>query len=389
MNKNKSKITIPGNVVNEFQSILDTIAEIIDVPSALIMRVDEPKIEVFASSRSKNNPYHIGDSEHLSGLYCETVMQRDAELLVPNALNDPLWDHNPDIKLGMISYLGYPVHWPDGTIFGTICVLDSKENYYSDLYKKLIKSYRVFVEQLLGNFFNSEKLKKYNELLQNVNMELESFTQAVSHDLRNPLGTLKGYLDLLHKEYSGNLDEEGKVYIESSIELVGYINNMIIKLHKLNEISSAELNKEKINLSRIAKNILNELRNNEPDRKIELKIEDNITVTGDKDLLKGVMENLLSNSWKFTGNTENPYITFEKITINGDSFLCVRDNGVGFDEEESKNLFKIFSRLHSGKEFEGTGIGLYSAQKIINKHGGKIWAESRKEKGAAFYFTIP
>ncbi len=154
-------LDIPDKVLEKWQTIIDIIAELVGIPAALIMRLVKSDIEVFVSSKTPENPYHPGDNEHFlgSGLYCETVVNTDKKLLIPNALKDEKWKNNPDIKLNMISYLGYPIHLPNGDAFGTICVLDSKENAYSPTYEKLISNFRdiiqshlelVYMNQMLG-----------------------------------------------------------------------------------------------------------------------------------------------------------------------------------------------------------------------------------------------
>ena len=140
-------------VVDEWQQILNLLARILNVPAALIMHTNGQEIEVFVSSKTDGNPYHPADHESLigSGLYCEHVIQTREPLLVPNALTDPKWNQNPDIKLGMISYLGFPIKAPDGEVFGTICVLDTKENTYSDDYVELIERFKNVIELGLEN----------------------------------------------------------------------------------------------------------------------------------------------------------------------------------------------------------------------------------------------
>jgi transcriptional regulator with GAF, ATPase, and Fis domain len=147
----KGRAVINDSVVQEWQTIVDTIADICNVPAALVMRVTDSDIAVFSTSNSEGNPYHVGDKECLagSGLYCEMVIKTQKKLLVPNALKDPVWDHNPDIKLNMISYLGYPLTWPDGEPFGTICMLDKQENAYSEKYEKLLEQMRNIIQMHL------------------------------------------------------------------------------------------------------------------------------------------------------------------------------------------------------------------------------------------------
>jgi len=166
---NKSEIGITDEIVTSWQSVVDTMAEIINVPSALIMKLDPPDIEVFRSSQSSKNPYKAGNREYLAGLYCERVVKTKDSILVPNALKDKEWDKNPDIKLGMISYLGFPLLWPDGEVFGTICVLDSKENKYEKRYEKLLASFKELVEAHLSLLFkNLVNRKNLENILDNL-----------------------------------------------------------------------------------------------------------------------------------------------------------------------------------------------------------------------------
>jgi hypothetical protein len=154
-----SKIPIPDKIINKWQNIVNTLADIIHVPAALIMKVEPPYIEVFRSSETNNNPYKVGDKERLAGLYCEKVIKTRNELLVPNALKDENWNRNPGIKLGMISYIGFPILWPTGEIFGSICVLDSKENRYGEVYKKLLFQSKELVDAHLELIYQNSRLE--------------------------------------------------------------------------------------------------------------------------------------------------------------------------------------------------------------------------------------
>jgi PAS domain S-box-containing protein len=174
---NKREIRITDEIITSWQSIVNTVAEIIGVPSALIMKVDPPYIEVFRSSESSNNPYKVGDREHLAGLYCERVVKTRSKLLIPNALKDKEWDKNPDIKLGMVSYLGFPLLWPDGEVLGTICVLDQKENRFEERYERLILGFKELIEAHLALL--------YKNLVEKTNLEgiLDNLTEGIiAHD---------------------------------------------------------------------------------------------------------------------------------------------------------------------------------------------------------------
>ncbi|MEC7939760.1 MAG: EAL domain-containing protein [Pseudomonadota bacterium] len=169
MNKIKTlDLDIPDDMEHGWQNIVDLLAQITQVPAALIMRVHSNYIEVFSTSHSENNPYNKGDSEKLgNGLYCETVMESQRRLLLPNALKDPSWENNPDIELGLVSYCGIPLLWPNGEIFGTICILDSKENHYTPTYIKLLESFRTSIESQLKTLFQHTKLAQLNRDLKN------------------------------------------------------------------------------------------------------------------------------------------------------------------------------------------------------------------------------
>jgi diguanylate cyclase (GGDEF)-like protein len=168
-------IDVPGNVQDRWQNIVDMMARLIDVPAGLIMRVVDDDIQVFVSSKTTGNPYHVGDREILrdSGLYCETVIRSNSRLLVPNALVDEDWNTNPDIKLNMISYLGFPICWPDKTPFGTICVLDNKTNAYSGLHEDLLLQFRDVIEQHLQLIHTNVQLAVAKAETESLNRQLE------------------------------------------------------------------------------------------------------------------------------------------------------------------------------------------------------------------------
>lgn len=169
------KIEVPEKILGKWQNIADILAELIAVPAALIMRLVETDIEVFISSQTDGNPYHPGDREHFlgSGLYCERVIKSNGRLLVPNALKDEDWKNNPDVKLNMISYLGFPIHLPDGNPFGTICVLDSRENVYSETHISLIRNFRDIIQSQLELIYMNAVLGEKNQNLSDYLKEIE------------------------------------------------------------------------------------------------------------------------------------------------------------------------------------------------------------------------
>ena len=175
------QIEVPTAILENWQEIVNILADMIPIPASLIMRLDDPNIEVFVSSNGKGNPYHPGDKENVygSGLYCETVIKTKDKLLVPNALADANWKDNPDIKLGMISYLGFPILLPDGKPFGTICVLDNKQNQYSENVEKLMQNFRNLLQSHLESIYMNQVLGDKNKRLTDYLMELQALRGIV------------------------------------------------------------------------------------------------------------------------------------------------------------------------------------------------------------------
>lgn len=218
--------------------------------------------------------------------------------------------------------------------------------------------------------------------------ELEAFSYSVSHDLRAPLRALDGYSKLLLEDYNAVVDETGKDYLERVRQSSQRMGRLIDDLLNLSRITRREIQRSSVDLSALAKTIADELRQQDPQRSAEFVITEGVFAEGDASLLYIVMENLLGNAWKFTARHPQARIEFGLSTQNGQPVYFVSDDGSGFDMTYANKLFGAFQRLHSVEEFEGTGIGLATAQRIIRRHGGEIWAEAAVEQGATFYFTL-
>lgn len=229
---------------------------------------------------------------------------------------------------------------------------------------------------------------KLRKGLEQVNKELEAFSYSVSHDLRAPLRTIDGFSRALLEDYGDKLEPQGKDYLGRIRAASQHMSELIDDLLNLSRITRAEMRYEKVNLSALAEVVAAELHEAQPERLVEFVIGENITAYGDSHLLQVVLENLLSNAWKFTSKHPRARIEFGSTQDQGRPVYFVRDDGVGFDMAYVDKLFSPFQRLHSEREFPGTGIGLATVQRIIRRHGGNIWAEAEVEKGATFYFTL-
>lgn len=224
--------------------------------------------------------------------------------------------------------------------------------------------------------------------LQASNKELDAFAYSVSHDLRAPLRAIEGFSLALLEDYGDALDDTGKGYLGRIRQGCIRMGRLIDDLLKLSRITRSEIKIKPVNLGEMAGQIIDELRRHEPDRQVTVSIEDGLTAAADPTLIRTVLENLLGNAWKFTRKTAGAVIEFGALRGEGDPVFFIRDNGAGFNMEYENRLFGAFQRLHRSDEFEGTGIGLASAQRVLLLHGGRIWAQGEEGKGAVFYFTF-
>jgi PAS domain S-box-containing protein len=224
--------------------------------------------------------------------------------------------------------------------------------------------------------------------LEAINRELEAFSYSVSHDLRAPLRSIRGFSEVLLERYSEALDSQGREFLRRTAESSQHMDGLIEDLLKLSRVGRSKLQHQAVDMSALAELITDDLRQTEPGREVQVVIEPGLEAQGDERLLRLALENLLRNAWKFTGHQAQPRIEFGS-TRGAQTAFFVRDNGAGFEMEHATKLFGVFQRLHSNSEFPGNGVGLATVQRIINRHGGRAWATGAVNQGATFYFTLP
>jgi hypothetical protein len=232
------------------------------------------------------------------------------------------------------------------------------------------------------------RVRERTAQLEATNNELEAFSQSVSHDLLVPIRRMEACRQILAEDCGGQLSEQGTKYVRSMAELTGQMNQIVHDLLALARVASAPLERAPVDLSGMADSILMRLQQAEPNRSVEWVIAPGLVAQADYPLLRVAFENLLGNAWKFTGRQARARIEFQSMPQSDRLAYFVRDNGAGFDMAYASKLFGPFQRLHSPADFPGTGIGLATVQRIIHRHGGLIWAEAEKNRGATFYFTL-
>jgi light-regulated signal transduction histidine kinase (bacteriophytochrome) len=233
------------------------------------------------------------------------------------------------------------------------------------------------------------QIQSVNTELLAANKELEAFSYSVSHDLRAPLRSIDGFSLALLDDYADKLDEDGRDYLHRVRAATQRMGILIDDLLNLARVTRTEMRLANADLAAIARSIVTELQEGQPERRVEFRIEDGLEAIADSRLLRIVLENLIGNAWKFSAKRESASIEFARTNYGGSPAYYVRDNGAGFDPAYAERLFGAFQRLHDNAEFPGTGVGLATVQRIIHRHGGRIWAESAVERGATFYFTLP
>lgn len=376
--------------------------------------------------------YLFADS--LDRMLAQTRAAEERYALAARATNDGLWDWNLDTDRVYFSprwkiLLGYEekeignslkewldrIHPDDrqGVEDQLKAHLEGKEGSFESEHRMLHKSgeYRWMlnrgvavrdengkVVRMAGSQTDiNERKEDEKELelraveLANSNAELEQFAHSVSHDLRAPLRGINGFSQVLVEDYADRLDEEGRDYLRRVVAASDRMGRLIDDMLNLSRLARSELRWQKVDLSALAYDVAGELQDAHPERRIELSIEGGHVAYGDATLLRVVLENLLGNAWKFTKNEPNPRIEFGgyRQGEGGEGFVYyVRDNGAGFDMTYADQLFGDFQRLHSNDEYEGTGIGLATVARIIERHGGDVRAEGEEGRGATFYFTL-
>jgi PAS domain S-box-containing protein len=233
-----------------------------------------------------------------------------------------------------------------------------------------------------------QRVQQRTAQLEAANKEMESFSYSVSHDLRAPLRALRGFTEVLLEVHASQLDSRGQDFLRRACAASFQMERLIEDLLKLAQVARADLQLEEVNLSSLASDIAADLANSDPSRTVQFDIAPECSAHGDTRLVRLALDNLMRNSWKFSGKRADARIEFGREDGQEPAFF-VRDNGAGFDMAYSKRLFGVFQRLHAVSEFPGTGVGLATVRRIITRHGGRAWAVGAVNQGATFYFTLP
>lgn len=306
----------------------------------------------------------------------QLIRQRPRSELTPiifvTALDQAETDMGRGYNLGAVDFIFAPV---------VPAILRAKVTVFSDLYRaqQELRRYRTQLESLV---------EERTIALTAINRELEAFSYSVANDLRAPLMSFDAVSRDLLDKYGDRLDKKAKGNLERMRRSSERMSSVFDGLQTLFRLSSGEIKREQVDVSGLANEIARELKASSPGRKLEIDIAPAMTVSGDMRLIRILLSNLIGNAWKFTDGRSPARITVGCEIVDGESRVFVKDNGVGFDMIDAHRLFGAFQRLHSESDFPGAGIGLATARRIVNRHGGRIWAEGAAGEGSTFYFVV-
>jgi signal transduction histidine kinase len=357
-------------------------------PVALVTLVDDQR-QFFKSCLGLPEPWATWRSTPLSHSFCKHVVSTNAPLVVNDARENPVFRENLAIKdLGIVAYLGVPLRVRD-QVLGSFCVIDSKPH---DWTAEEVQILSVLAESVMTEIALRGEIETSQEALDQlsqVNEALNAFSHTVAHDLRSALTHIDAFAVVLRDECAQKLTPECNTYAQSIHGGVKRASGILDALMRLAQVSTRPLQITTVNLSALVSGILRDLQQDDPTRNVTTHVEPDVTARADEGLMRVAMENLLKNAWKFTSRQRNAFIEFGRLHPGDtvDTFF-IRDNGVGFDAREAKLLFTAFARLSSARDFPGTGIGLQTVRRIIERHGGRVWAEPGPESGATFLFTL-
>ena len=421
----RDETTIPPELAHKWQQIVNLIADIVQVPASLIVRLVPPKLAIVVASESKGNPYGPGETYALdTGLYCEHVMKSRTPLLIPDARIDPVWDCNPDLEVGMVSYLGFPITWPSGDVFGTICVLDVKANAFTELYQRLVLQFRDVIQadlKVLTNFDarlaaesrarleESERARRVlldslehleqtqarllesQEQLQAAVHERDEFLSIASHELRTPITSLQLVVQGLTRGIVPPSPENTLRTFALIERQIGRLTRLIDELLEVSRIQAGRIDFdiEDVDLVATVRDVVHRFETDLLRAHCKVTLSALAPVVGrwDRSKLEQIATNLLTNAIKF-GAGKPIEISVEEAP-RGTARLTVTDHGIGIAPDRLPRIFERFERAVSSREYGGLGLGLYIVRTLVQGLGGNVRAASLPGSGSTFTIELP
>ncbi len=394
----KSTISLEDDLF--FQDCVLSMAQLFETYYAVIALItDFEKGDVITIAVCADGKLMDNFTCSLYGSPCEDVLTSGKGFIMTDA-SGLYPDHELVAKLAIDSCLSASLISSSKTLLGVIAVMDIKPMYISSWAETMLNVFATRIALELEKREANKELHAYRDHLEElvvertaalelVNRELESYSYSIAHDLRGPLRSVTSYSQILIEETAEKLTIEEQDYAQRIIKSAKYMAQMIDDMLNLSKITRGDYTKQCVDLSGLVNQVKNELLRHGVSRDVKFIIQPHLSVEGDPNLLRLMIENLLENAWKFTRKKTCAIIEFGVTEQSGEMTYFIRDNGAGFESQYTNKLFMPFQRLHTVNEFEGSGVGLASVARIVHRHGGKIWASAEPGEGATFYFTFP
>jgi len=389
------KPVIQEKIITKWQSLIDTAARIVNVPSGLIMRLNEKTIEVFLKSNTPGNPYENGEEADLVyGLYCETVVGTQEKLIVPDASKSSVWkDNNPDVDINMISYLGFPINWPDGEVFGTVCMLDNKENHYTSDYENLLMQVKDHLENDLELLITNQELKEKSKQLEQLSKTKSRFLSLISHDVRGNIATNDEFIKMIIEDLDQYNNDSLKPLLESISKSTTESREILEDLlsWSRNDILQLKPEPEEINITAVIDKILRFFHHGISIKNINVQTSyytANALIRSDENMLTVALRNIISNAIKY--NYKNGDLKISVKKQDDKHIISIGDTGRGMPQETIDRLFTYEPGQSRGTHREDSaGIGLILTKEFLDKLGAEISVSSKPGLGTNVELVLP
>lgn len=390
--KNIPEISKPFE--EKWQSMIDTIATILEIPSCLIMRLHEDDIEIFLTSNSPANIFRPHSKVSLlSGLYCETVIGSQCELAIADARKDPLWCHdNPNLERNLIAYLGYPINWPNGVVFGSLCLFDSKVNDFPELTRNLVKHLKLHIEADLKLIYANKKINQKSYEFDHTEDKKNRILSTISHEIRSEMDYMNSFLTHLEKTNTTDSNNSGAEIMDSvrssANEIMNKIDSIIAWTRK--DYNNFVPNKSIVNVNEVFERLFSyfalplKIKNITIDQSIP---EDSILIECDEQMVETALRNIISNAIKYS--RYNSEIRIKLQQKNRKTYIEIQDFGVGMTKQTIDALFaKNSDEDCNWNGVNGSGIGLFLANEFLEINNASVVVESALEQGTRFVISF-
>ncbi|NEQ31293.1 MAG: GAF domain-containing protein [Leptolyngbya sp. SIO4C5] len=379
----------------DFDRLTRLTCRFLKVPVALVSLVDRDR-QFFKSSQGLPEPWASRRQTPLSHSFCQHVVSRQEPLIINDARNHPLVCENLAVSdLGVVGYLGIPLLTPDGHIIGSLCAIDVQPRNWSDNDVADISDLAALVTKEIELRFHLRHLRQTEQTLQQrtqkleqSNKELEQFAQVAAHDLGNPLHTVTGFAELLQREHSDHLDAKGKKLLLAIIRGSRRMNNLLQSLLAYARSSHQTFKMHQVDLSKLLNFVLEDLESKIAETQAQIRSEPLPIVLGDETYLRLLFQNMIDNAIKYRGSSA-PQIRISASLTGNWWHISIHDRGIGIEQQHLEAIFEPFRRIYTKTQQAGSGIGLATCKRIVDRHGGHIWAESKRQEGSVFHFRLP